>query len=109
VFFRKKRAQTISEYVILITLVVASVVSMFVYVKRGTQGLIGAAADQIGSQYNAEQDFSGKGGYISNSDTTTAMVANQHTYEWPGTILKTYRDTTETVTNMSSNLGWTEN
>jgi hypothetical protein len=109
VFFRKKRAQTISEYVILITLVVASVVSMFVYVKRGTQGLIQAAADQIGSQTKAEQDFGGRGGYINRSDTATAMVVNQHTYEWPGVILKTNRDSTETLTNMSSNLGFTEN
>jgi hypothetical protein len=107
VFFLRKRAQTISEYVILITIIVAFMMSMFTYVKRGTQGLIRAAADMVGYQKNAEQDFSGKGGYVDKSDTTTHSYANQDTITWPGTYLKISREGTDTATQSESNLGFT--
>jgi hypothetical protein len=108
VFFRKKRAQTISEYVILITVVVAFLMSMFTYVKRGTQGLIKATADQIGSQLNAEQDFSSKGGYMNSSDTFINAHFNYEDRTWPGTYQKVFSDGTDTQTDTKSNLGFTE-
>jgi hypothetical protein len=108
VFFRKKRAQTMSEYVILIMIVVAFVVSMFTYVKRGTQVLIQAAADQIGSQTKAEQDFSGKGGYINTSNTITSASSNYEIRVWPGAVQKTFSESSDTVTNTASNLGFAE-
>jgi hypothetical protein len=108
VFFRKKRAQSISEYVILITIVVATVLSMFTNVKRGTQGLVRAAADQIGSQTKAEQDFNGLGGYISGANTVTSSYANTEVREWPGAFQKVFVERTDTETNTASNLGFSE-
>ena len=107
-FFRKKRAQTISEYVILITIVVAFMVSMFTYVKRGTQGLIRAAADQIGSQANAEQDFTSRGGYLNRLDTVTSAYANHETNVWPGAYQKVFVEGSDTNTTTASNLGFSE-
>jgi hypothetical protein len=108
VFFRKKRAQTISEYVILITIVAAAVISMFTYVKRGTQGLVRAAADQIGSQVKSEQDFNSLGGYISSANTITSSYANQAVYGWPGAYEKVFVEGSDTQTNTESNLGFSE-
>jgi len=108
VFFRKKRAQTISEYVILITVVVTFMVSMLTYVKRGTQGLIKTAADQIGSQIGAEQDFKGLGGYMTGSNAVTSSYANHDIRVWPGAYQKVFVEGSDTQTNMSSNLGFSE-
>ena len=106
--FRKKRAQSISEYVILITIVVAASISMFTYIKRGTQGLVRAATDQIGSQIKSEQDFNGVGGYMTGSNTITSSYANQDLYVWPGAVQKIFVEGTDTQTNTSSNLGFSE-
>ena len=47
---RSKRAQTTAEYAILIGLVVAALVAMQTYVKRGLQGRMKDATDQVGLQ-----------------------------------------------------------
>lgn len=107
-FFRKKRAQTISEYVILITIVTAAVISMFTYVKRGTQGLVRAAADQIGSQIKSEQDFNATSGYITSANTLSSSYSNQAVYGWPGAYEKIFVEGSDTQTNTQSNIGFSE-
>jgi hypothetical protein len=108
VFFQKKRAQSISEYVILITIVVVVVISMFTYVKRGTQGLIRATADQIGSQEGSEQNFNGLGGYMTGSNTVTSSYSEYNTMVWPGAVQKVFSEGSDTQSNTASNLGFTE-
>ena len=71
---KRNRAQSIGEYVVLLTIVVSVAAMMFPMVKRGTQSLIRAGADQIAGQQNSEQEFNGEGGYtvnqFSNSKST---------------------------------------
>jgi hypothetical protein len=99
-----------SEYVILITIVVAFMASMFTYVKRGTQSLVKVATDQIGSQIKSEQDFGGLGGYINASNTTSEMTANYQIDVWPNAAAwqKVFYEKTDSQTNTVSNLGFTE-
>ncbi len=47
--------QSIAEYVILIAIVSAVLVGMQVYMKRGIQAVVRVAADQVGSQEDANE------------------------------------------------------
>ncbi|MDD5130710.1 MAG: hypothetical protein PHS66_06680 [Candidatus Omnitrophica bacterium] len=66
-FCVKKRGQTTLEVVILIGFVVAALIAMGVYIKRGMQGRLRESADQIGEQYSA-------GNTTSTYTTTTGMT-----------------------------------
>jgi len=46
-----KRAQSTLEYAILIAVVVGALIGMQTYVKRGLQGRLKAATDDVGSQF----------------------------------------------------------
>lgn len=46
-FLKNKKAQSVAEYVIILGLVVATVVAMQTYVKRGMQGRIREAVDYV--------------------------------------------------------------
>jgi hypothetical protein len=50
-FLSKKRAQSSLEYAILIIIVLGALLSIQVYIKRGLQGRLRSATDDIGEQY----------------------------------------------------------
>jgi archaellum component FlaG (FlaF/FlaG flagellin family) len=50
-FFRKKKAQNTLEYALLIAAVVAGVIAMQYWVKRGFQGKMKESSDDIGQQF----------------------------------------------------------
>ncbi|MDE1921240.1 MAG: hypothetical protein KGJ09_05470 [Candidatus Omnitrophica bacterium] len=52
-----RNAQTIVEYAILVSLVMVALYYMGTGIKRGVQSLVKVTADQVGSQQNADQDF----------------------------------------------------
>jgi Flp pilus assembly pilin Flp len=70
---KKRKGQGIIEYAIILGLIVAALSAMRVYIKRGIQAGIKVAADQLGSQENAEETDLKKGGRIvrANIDITT--------------------------------------
>jgi Flp pilus assembly pilin Flp len=47
---RKTRAQSVLEYAILMVIVIAALISIQTYVKRGLQGRLTSATDDIGDQ-----------------------------------------------------------
>ncbi len=47
------RAQSTLEYALIIAVVVAGLVAMQIYMKRGVQGKLRESADQIGEQFEA--------------------------------------------------------
>jgi len=49
----RARGQSTLEYVILIGFVVAALIAMGVYMKRGIQGRLRESTDQVGEQYSA--------------------------------------------------------
>lgn len=51
-YIHNKRAQSLLEYVILILIIIAAILTMQNYVKRGLQGRFKSAADDIGDQYS---------------------------------------------------------
>lgn len=52
-FYRRTKGQSTLEYVVLIGFVVAALIAMSWYMKRGAQGRMRQSADQIGEQYEA--------------------------------------------------------
>ncbi|MBF0386477.1 MAG: hypothetical protein HQL20_01315 [Candidatus Omnitrophica bacterium] len=111
-FKLKNKAQSLGEYVVMATIVVAAVAMMFPMVKRGTQSLIKAGADQIGVQRNSEQDFNADSGYTeyfysntrANSQKDTFMAMNKTMWA------RNVRTVEETVslTNSLTNMGFTK-
>ena len=51
-FMRNSRGQSTLEYVILVGFVVAALIAMGVYMKRGFQGRFKESTDQVGQQYS---------------------------------------------------------
>lgn len=103
--FRNKKAQTTAEYAILIGLVVAALVAMQTYVKRGLQGRMRDATDtfatqttnlgtttqyepyylqqgsNVASTSTAAETTTTGGGVNRTIDTTSTRVGNQQ-YGW---------------------------
>lgn len=52
--YYKNKAQSTLEYAVLIACIAAALVAMRIYIKRGIQGRVKDAADQIGEQYSAK-------------------------------------------------------
>lgn len=51
-FLRKKKAQSTLEYAVLIIIVIGALLSIQMYLKRGIQGRMRSASDDIGDSYS---------------------------------------------------------
>ena len=61
----KRKGQSTLEYAVLITIIIAALIAMNQYIKRGLQGRLKSASDDIGDQYS-----SGNTNYIKMTNTT---------------------------------------
>jgi cytoskeletal protein RodZ len=52
-FLRKRKGQSTLEYAVLIIIVLGALLSIQVYIKRGIQGRLKSATDDIGDQYSS--------------------------------------------------------
>lgn len=82
----RARGQSTLEYVILIGFIVAALIAMGVYMKRGVQGRLRESTDQIGEQYsagNVEAEYTTKTdveqveNMIAGGQTTTSIIKNE--------------------------------
>ena len=51
-FLKKVKGQSTMEYAILIIIIIGALLSIQVYIKRGVQGRLKSAADDIGEQFS---------------------------------------------------------
>ncbi|MCM8790023.1 MAG: hypothetical protein NC916_03290 [Candidatus Omnitrophica bacterium] len=86
-----KKGQSILEYTIILTVVVAAILMMQVYVKRAVQGKARDSADEIGEQYSVGYSTSN---IITNSD----VITNQSIIEGGSGMVEM-----ATITNQSQN------
>ena len=104
-----RRAQSILEYVTLISIVTAAIVLMLPRIKRTTQSMMKTAADQLGDQKGAEQTFNNaEVGYLVSSNTDSSAVVNNLRTDREGTIDQSYSETSETKTTSFTNSGLSE-
>ncbi len=71
-FLRKKKAQSTLEYAVLIIIVIGALLSIQQYLKRGIQGRLRQASDDIGDQYSV--------GNMNMSRTTTFHGRSNETF-----------------------------
>ena len=51
-YLNQKRGQSTLEYAVLIVVIIGALLTLQVYIKRGVQGRLKSAADDIGDQYS---------------------------------------------------------
>jgi|SRR3990167_1633207 len=91
---KKTRGQSTLEYAVLIIIVIGALLSIQVYIKRGVQGRLKSATDDIGDQYSpGNTNVHMSTHVISNTrDTFLAGVTNS-------VLLNA--ETTDTISNMA--------
>ena len=91
-YLNQKRGQSTLEYAVLIVVIIGALLSIQVYLKRGVQGRLKSAADDIGDQYSE-----------GNTNVIKTTIRNSQTQETfnagtSNTYLKT-PEKTSTTTN----------
>ena len=87
---RNKKAQTTAEYAILIGLVVAALVAMQTYVKRGLQGRMKDATDRVATENTAiGQTKQYEPYYLSSTFDTTRDTAEKEDITSGGGVTRT--------------------
>lgn len=66
------KAQSMLEYTILLIIIIAALLTMQVYMKRGIQGRWKQAVDDLGEQYDAN-GYTGNVIYTLNTDSTSRL------------------------------------
>ena len=67
---RWKRGQSTLEYAVLIIIIIGALLSIQVYIKRGVQGRLKQAADDVGDQYS-----------VGNTNVVKIMTTSSNTNE----------------------------
>jgi cytoskeletal protein RodZ len=88
---KKKKGQSTLEYAVLIIIVIGALLSIQVYIKRGIQGRLKSASDDIGDQYSVGNTNLKKVTRTSSNtrDTFVAGVTNS-TLREPEVTVTTY-------------------
>jgi len=104
-YLNQKRGQSTLEYAVLIVVIIGALLTIQVYIKRGVQGRLKSAADDIGDQYsdgnmneirstnrytNSEETFGVSGIGVANTQTYTestnttenAVIVNTQQEYW---------------------------
>lgn len=104
----KTRAQSITDYIILLGIVATVVIAVFPMVKRGTQSIVRSGVDLIANQVNSEQSFTVERGYMDSMNVITYSNAVDKKTEWPGVMQTEEADRSIIRSRIYTNLGFTE-
>ena len=80
---RRRKGQSTLEYAVLIIIIIGALLTIQVYIKRGIQGRLRSATDDIGDQftpgntnYYTETTTTGRTNEVSQAGTTTSRLLN---------------------------------
>jgi len=93
-FRHSSRGQSTLEYVILIGFVVAALIAMGFYMKRGFEGKLRESTDQVGEQYSS--------GNTTSSYTTSTNMSQNEVVGAGGASTTTIANNTQTKTGSES-------
>ncbi|MEI6437120.1 MAG: hypothetical protein WCO69_00045 [Candidatus Omnitrophota bacterium] len=103
---KKAKAQSLAEYMVLLTIIAVVASTMTPMFRRGLQSLIKAGADQIGEQKQSEQNT--EQGYTESQNSSTQQSGQDITHDYFGAKdTQTYRETL-TTSNSYTNMGFTK-
>lgn len=108
--FRQNKAQSTSEYVILIGIISLVLIGMQTYMKRGIQAVIKVSADEIGEQKKGGLEYDYKYEWKVKGDSTITSSANSEktaTKSQGGAVAYGTNDTT-TQSGILSHSLWSE-
>ncbi len=94
-YLRKRKGQSTLETAVLIMIVIGALLSIQVYIKRGVQGRLRSAADDIGDQYSAGN---------TNVMKTVTVTSNTTEKNEAGDAQTWLRADEKTVTNRTQNI-----
>ena len=94
-FLRKMRGQSTLEYAVLIIIIIGALLAIQVYVKRGVQGRLRSAADDIGDQFSPGN---------TNITKATTVTSSTHDTFIQGVTNSGLRGDEATVTTMTQNI-----
>lgn len=83
---RNKKGQSTAEYAVLIGLVIAAMLAMQTYVKRGVQGKMKSVSDDFTSQIGAQRQF--EPDYLSSQSTQESSDYEKSTMDTGGTVTR---------------------
>jgi Flp pilus assembly pilin Flp len=92
-----RRGQSTLEYAVLIVVIIAALVAMQVYLKRGVQGRMRESTDQIGEQFSP--------GYTTSNRVTTTFAQSKEVtdaYQTSTQILNQFQNRTGAESVMAS-------
>jgi hypothetical protein len=101
-FYLKAKGQSTLEYVILLGFVIAALIAMGVYMKRGFQGRLRESTDQVGEQYEALNT-------VSEYKTVSFMNQTENQTQGGGSVITIARpeDNIQTKTGNETVSTWT--
>lgn len=102
--FNRMKAQSTLEYAVLIIIIIGALLTIQVYIKRGVQGRLKSATDDVGDQYSD-----------GNTNITTTVTSNTKTHDTvgidesggttgQGVTKSTIAGLDQSTTNMQSNI-----
>ena len=74
---QSRSGQGVLEYAAVLTIVIAALVAMRIYVKRGFAGMLGGAADSMGNQFDPRNTTGTITSTTSANTTTTGQTLNE--------------------------------
>lgn len=95
-YLNRKKGQSTLEYAILIVIIIGALLTLQVYIKRGIQGRLKSATDDVGEQYTTADS----GNYIKTVVTTSNTVDTSIA----GVSQTKLNAPTTTITNTSINV-----
>lgn len=98
--YLNKKGQSTLEYGVVIAIIVAGLIAMQAYIKRGVQGRLKQASDDIGEQFSP--------GYTTGTYTTRTSVASNEAIV-PTQVGNVWVSTTTTDSNQTQDRDVTEN
>ena len=90
-YLNQKRGQSTLEYAVLIIVIVGALLTIQVYIKRGVQGRLKSAADDIGDQYSD--------GNMNEIKTTRRGSNTEEMFNAGTSVSNTERESTNTTAN----------
>lgn len=94
-YLRNAKGQSTLETAVLIMIVIGALLSIQVYIKRGVQGRLRSAADDIGDQYSAGN---------TNVMKTVTVTSNTTETNYAGLVTSSLRANEVTMTNRTQNI-----
>ena len=99
-----KNAQTVLEYVLMISAVTAVMVAMSTFLRRSAHGMIKMVADQVGVQQDADQKDDSSG-YLVNMTVRVNKADSREVQDRLGEARYTYDERADIETVIYTNMG----